>query len=564
MTLSTLADIYEALPHAEFIGTAPAMRRVISSIETDTRTLKKGSLFVALRGENFDGHDYLKEAAKRGAKGAIVSRNPFGRRTPPLPLFIVRDTLEAYGRLAMLHRRAFSIPVVAIAGSVGKTATKEMLAAILATKFRVLKTEKNLNNRIGTPRTLLQLEKKHDVAVVEIGTNRPGEIAILSRIVEPTHGVITNIGEEHLELLKSIEGVAREEGALFVELERLGGRPFLNLDDPMIRRMKKELSGGVTFGRTKRADYQVKIGSLDEQGCPEIEIIEHRGSKKRSFAVRLCTPGKHTAINALAASAIAFDLGVPPTKIAAALRDFAPEVDAEHGYARLALVDLPDGGRILNDTYNANPDSLRAAIETLEGMKIPRSGRRIAVLGDMAELGAQSKEAHREVGRLVAQSRVDIAFFTGRGMRRAYDEIAGADRPAGVTSFYFGNREKLARILRELRGPNDVILVKGSRSAGMEQVVSFLVDVVEEAAERGELKKRGRKVAGSSSSKRRKKKSSAKKSTKQKSKAKKAAKKASKKVSKKAEKKAAKKVAKKAKGKSTDTSTRKKTTKKRR
>lgn len=479
MSLSTLHDLLDILPGAEFIGGSRSTRRKFSSIATDTRSLKKGELFLAIRGETFDGHDYLKEAAKRGAQGAIVAGDwvwANRRKKHPLPLISVRDTLEAYGRIAAAHRRRFDIPVVAIAGSAGKTTTKEMLAHTLATKYRVLATEKNLNNRIGAPATILKLTKKHDVAVIEIGTNSPGEIAALCRAIEPTHGLITNIGQEHLEFLRSIEGVVQEEGSLFRWLEEQGGVPFVNLEDERLREIGRVLARAVTYGRTKRADFQVKVGRLDERGAPSVEIIDHRSTKSKAIALQLATPGVHSAMNALAVAAVASKLGVPPTKVKKGLEGYEPETDSRTGYARLAIVPLPDGGRVLNDTYNANPDSMKAALETLAGMKISRRGKRIAVLGDMAELGSHAPEAHCEVGRLISEmKKIDIVMFLGRHMRRAYDEIARADRPAGVTSFYFRSREKMSRVLRDLRSAEDVVLVKGSRSMAMEKIVQELL-----------------------------------------------------------------------------------------
>ena len=479
MKLSTLHDLVEALNGAEFIGNTRSTRRGFSGISTDTRTLEKGEVFVALRGENFDGHDHLKEAAKKKAQAAVVAWDwhwAEGRKKHPLPLIVVRDTLEAYGQIAATHRRSFRIPVIAVAGSVGKTSTKELLAAILSTKYKVLATEKNLNNRIGAPATILKLKKSHQVAVIEIGTNQPGEIAALCRAVEPTHGLITNIGEEHLEFLKSIEGVAQEEGALFRWLGQNKGIGFVNLEDPYLKKMGSLLSNPVTFGRTKRADYQVKVGGLDERGGPAVEIIDHTGKKPRSIEVQLATPGMHTASNALAASAVAMKIGVPPTKVKKALAEFRPVQDSTAGYARLAMVDAPDGMRILNDTYNASPDSMRVALETLAKLKVSRKGKRIAVLGDMAELGGHAADAHIEVGRLIPTlKKIDVIMFIGRYMRRAYDEIAHADRPAGRTSFFFRSREKMVKLLRELVGPEDVILVKGSRAMAMEEIVQELL-----------------------------------------------------------------------------------------
>ena len=318
MIPSTLNDLLAVLDGSEFIGTTGSGRRKFSSVSTDTRSLKKGELFLAIRGENFDGHDYLKKAAAAGAQGGVVAADwvwANRKRKHPLPLVAVPDTLDAYGEIAAAHRRRFDVPVIAVAGSVGKTTTKEMLARTLATKYSVLATEKNLNNRIGVPATILKLGPEHDVAVIEIGTNTPGEIAALCRSIEPTHGLITNIGQEHLEFLKSIEGVAQEEGALFRWLKANGGIPFVNIDDPMLREMGRSLPRSVTFGRTKRADVQAKVGKLDERGAPAVEIIDHRPKKPRTISLQMSTPGGHTAMNALAVATVALTICVPPTKV---------------------------------------------------------------------------------------------------------------------------------------------------------------------------------------------------------------------------------------------------------
>lgn len=487
MKLSTLHDLQEILPVAEYVGPTRSARRTFSGISTDTRTLKKGEVFLALRGENFDGHDHVKEAAKKGAKGAIVAYDWVWKnrgKKQPIPLIAVRDPLDAYGRIAAAHRRNFKIPVVAVAGSVGKTSTKEILAALLATKYKVLATKKNLNNRIGAPATILGLNRSHQVAVIEIGTNQPGEIVALCKAIEPTHGVITNIGEEHLELLKSIEGVAQEEGSLFRWLDQHNQVSFVNLEDPIVKKLGSGLQKRVTFGRTKRADYQVKVGRLDERGGPAIEIIDRTGASERSISVQLATPGLHTASNALAAASIALKLGVPPTKVKKGLAAFTPVHDPATGYARLAMVDGPNGERILNDTYNANPDSMRVALETLAKLKVSRKGKRIAVLGDMAELGGHAPEAHREVGHMISDlGKIDVVMFVGRHMRRAYDEIAHIEPPRGSTCFFFRSREKLIRLLLDILTPEDVVLVKGSRSMAMEEIVGqILRSAVEENA----------------------------------------------------------------------------------
>ncbi len=483
MAIATLQQLVEVLSGAEFIGPKGSGRRKISGISTDTRSLKKGEAFLALHGENFDGHDHVSEAAKKGAPVAVVDADWYllnRRKKHPLPLIVVRDTLVGYGAIAAAHRSTFDIPVIAVAGSVGKTTTKNLLTEVLSTKYTVLSTPGNLNNRIGTPATLLRLTKKHQVAVVEIGTNMPGEIAALCRIVQPTHGIITNIGNEHLEKLGSIEGVTEEEGALFDWLVGNDGVPIVNIDDPILAKQFAKLPKAITCGRTNRADYQVKVGKLNEVGGPMLEIISHRRKSEKPFKAQLNMPGKHTAHTALLAAGVGFLLGVPRTKIGQALEAYAPAVDQSGGYARLAMLHLPDGGRVLNDTYNANPESTIAALETLAELKVKRKGKRIAVLADMAELGKHAAVEHEKIGKAITDmKKIDVVMFFGRNMRRAYEEIALADKPAGVMSFFFRKKEKLLRVLNHLRSAHDVVLVKGSRSMKMEEVVQGMIQEAE-------------------------------------------------------------------------------------
>lgn len=475
---STLWDLLDALPDADYVGPEASRRRSIVGISTDTRSVKRRELFVALRGEAFDGHRFLDQAVAKEAAAAIVEAGWYRRQRRKergIPLIVVDDTIEAYGAIAAAHRRRFDIPVVAVAGSNGKTSTKDLIVALLSTKYSVLGTAKNLNNRIGAPATMLGLTSAHDVAVIEIGTNMPGEIEALCRAIEPTHGVITNIGREHLELLGSIEGVAKEEGALFEWLADHDGIPFVNVDDPMLRAMGKDLPNAVTFGRRRGADLRYTVRGVDESGAPIVEIDDAR-RRGGTMTIRTKTPGLHTAANTAAAAAVAGSLGIPARTVVAASSRFTPQVAATGGYARLAMMELPDGGRVLNDTYNANPDSVRTALETLASIKVRRGGKRIAVLGDMAELGTHTAAEHRTVGEVVtALKGIDLVFFFGRQMRRAHEVIVRRGDATRVTSFSFQSKSKLLRVLESLRTPDDVVLVKGSRSTAMDEVVTGLV-----------------------------------------------------------------------------------------
>lgn len=429
--------------------------RMFTGISTDSRTLSPGEVFVALSGEQFDGHAFVHQARERGAAAALVER-PVADSSD-LPLVVVSNTLAALRRLAHNHRRKFKIPVIAIGGSNGKTTTKEMVAAILRTNGNILSTAGNLNNHIGVPLTLLRLRSEHEAAVVEIGTNHPGEIASLLKVVEPTHGLITNIGHEHLEFFGSLRGVAREEGALF---RWLAGRgvAFLNADDPETLRLGKGVRRKVTFGFSKGLDVSGSALQFDAHGCPAFRC----GGKKvaRSFPVRLAVPGAHTAANALAAVAVGVAFKVPSRRIQRALEHFqAPS-------KRMEVLSIA-GITVFNDTYNANPDSVIAGLKTLAGAAV--SGKRIAVLADMKELGAAGPAEHARIGALLSGLGIEYLLTYGDVARHYHDSAQV------MFAVHYDQKNVLAEYLAELLTPGDAVLIKGSRGMVMEDIVSFLI-----------------------------------------------------------------------------------------
>ena len=255
------------IAHDELRNVGKLKGETVIGISTDSRTIKEGELFVAIRGSNFDGHKFLAEAFANGAVAAVVDREGAIEPVKTMPLLVVHDTTKALGDLARYYRLKFDIPVIAIGGSNGKTTTKEMIASVLRRRYEVLSTEGNLNNQIGVPHTLFRLERKHELAVIEIGTNHPGEIAYLCSVIEPTHGLITNIGREHLEFFRTLRGVAKEEGALFEALARRNDAvAFVNVDDPLLRQRARNLRKKVTYGCTSTASIRGKIGDADASG----------------------------------------------------------------------------------------------------------------------------------------------------------------------------------------------------------------------------------------------------------------------------------------------------------
>jgi UDP-N-acetylmuramoyl-tripeptide--D-alanyl-D-alanine ligase len=429
----------------------------VKGISTDSRTTKPGEVFFAFRGERFDGHDFLEQVFERGALCAVVEKSDRLGAAANCPLLVVENVIKAYGRLARIYRRKFRIPVLAVAGSNGKTMTKEMIGAVLAKKFRVLKTEKNLNNHIGVPETLFRLREMHEIAVVEVGTNHFGEVEYLCDILEPTHGLITNIGREHLEFFGDLDGVAKAEGELFT---RLGtdGVGFLNADDPRLVRLASSLSKRIPYGfRSSNVRVRGSFLGLDKNACARFSA---RARGKRPFEVQLATPGKQAVGNALAAATVGLTFRVPKAKIREALEKF------RSSDKRMEII-RRSGVTIMNDTYNANPDSVAAALETLQAMQC--RGKKIAILGDMLELGAAAEAEHRSIGAAVHQYGVDYLLTYGAHSIRTHEASSVKMK------FHYDQRNVLSEYAAELLSPGDIVLVKGSRAMKMEDVVTFLL-----------------------------------------------------------------------------------------
>lgn len=431
-------------------------------IATDTRTMEPGTLFVALRGERFDAHDHLYEAMVRGAAGLVIEERwvpmwneTLGKEFPKFARVVVPDTLVALGRLANFHRRRFSVPVIAVGGANGKTTTKDMIAHILGRSLMTLKTQANNNNRVGTPLTLMQMNARTEAAVIEIGTNEPGEIEALSAIVEPTHALITNIGEEHLEKLIDLDGVEKEETALFRWAVDHGSTLVVNVDDERLRSYAAT-PGAMSFATEADADLRAEL-TFSELLRPHCVIH----TREETIAARLEATGYAAGLNAVAAVATCVALGMPAKQALERCAEFVPE--ASHGYARMVVED-GDACTILNDCYNANPASMRMALKTLQGYKA--SGRRIAVLGDMRELGAAEARAHAEIVTEAVPS-CDVLIAVGGAMKRACAEQA-------VPATVYSTTDECAAAIRSMVREGDVVLVKASRGMKFEAIVAAL------------------------------------------------------------------------------------------
>jgi UDP-N-acetylmuramoyl-tripeptide--D-alanyl-D-alanine ligase len=452
-----LADL-RRVPHREFRHPEHLKGRPVTGVSTDSRTTGQGDLFIALRGPQFDGHKFVGAAAQRGAAAAVVDASGVPSSDPGIPLLVVDDTTRALGDLAHIYRSKFSIPIVAVGGSNGKTTTKDMIASVLATTYNVLSTGGNLNNHIGVPQTIFRLERKHEIAVVEVGTNHPGEIQYLCSILHPTHGLITNIGHEHLEFFGSREGVAAEETGLWNPTYAPGVRAVVNADDPYLHRVGKEIKKKMTFGFTRRGcNVQGSRLRIAENGCATFGF---RGSRmKKPVDVRLAVAGLHNASNALAAAAVGMAFRVRPAAIRESLERF-------HASDKRMEVLTVNGIVILNDTYNANPDSTRAALQTLNAMHV--TGKRIAVLADMLELGEASASEHARIGEEIRALEIEYLLTYGPLARH----IA---RGAGIPKvMHYDQKNMLSEYLLELIAPGDAVLIKGSRGMKMEDVVTFL------------------------------------------------------------------------------------------
>jgi UDP-N-acetylmuramoyl-tripeptide--D-alanyl-D-alanine ligase len=439
----------------------------VVGVSTDTRTLGENSLFIALHGARFNGHTFLQQAATCGAHAAIVEKSAIdkiGELPENLAIIAVKSTLRALGALAKFHRARFAIPVVAVTGSYGKTTTRAMIVAALGAQYRVLTSQENFNNEIGVPLTLLQLDETHEAAVVELAMRGIGQIAYLAEIAAPTVGVITNIGPQHIELLGSIENIAAAKAEVLAFLPA-SGAAVLPADDEYLDFFTDQAHAAriVTFGSNPSAEYCVSNVHLSESGSLQFTIHNSQSTIRNAS---LPLPGVHNATNAVAALAVAGVLGVPLADAAHAL-----ETVEIPGARMRILKNAARGLVIIDDCYNAGPTSMRAALETLRDF--PSAQRRVAVLGAMRELGEHSEAEHRRAGALAANC-AELVLGVGDETEVLLDEA----REVGTIPFFaesFADAEEAAGRVLELVRAGDVVLVKGSRSVGLEVVVDVLM-----------------------------------------------------------------------------------------
>ncbi|MGZ4842109.1 MAG: UDP-N-acetylmuramoyl-tripeptide--D-alanyl-D-alanine ligase, partial [Candidatus Angelobacter sp.] len=442
---------------AEFVGSKGEcdQEAVAMGYSIDSRTLNPGDLFIAIAGQHFDGHDYVQAALEKGAVGAIVEA---GKQVAgdPLRLLQVEDTLKALQLLGAAARRLWGKPLLAVTGSAGKTTTKEILAHILATRFRVMKSSGNLNNHIGLPLQLLKLEAEHDLGVVEMGMNHAGEIRALGALAHHDLAVVTTVAPVHLEFFGSLAEIARAKYEI-IETLPSGGVAVLNADDEYVCQFGRDFKGKVvTFGIRRAADVSAQNVKLNGAEGSTFDLVVGSVGEPVTFPL----VGEHNIYNALAAAAAAMERGVSPSQAAVALSSIAPP-DKRGQVLHL------NGATIINDCYNSNPRALEAMIDTLASMK---AERRILVVGEMLELGPTAEALHRECGKHAAEKKIDVVIGV-RGMARAVAEAAcGSGTQAQFVETPEQAGEWLARNLR----PGDAVLLKASRGVKLERALDML------------------------------------------------------------------------------------------
>ncbi|MFA7227907.1 MAG: UDP-N-acetylmuramoyl-tripeptide--D-alanyl-D-alanine ligase [Melioribacteraceae bacterium] len=451
----TLEDMFN-IPGAEIFN--PDAFKSLSCVEIDSRKVKKGSLFVAIKGENFDGHNFILDAQKKGAAAVVLDSRKLKKFSfLEIPMIAVGDTVKAYGEIAKIWRGKLPAKVVSVTGSNGKTTVKEMVSTLLGEKYKVVKTDYNNNNHIGVPLTILGADEKCEVLVLEQGTNHFGEIPYSAKISSPDYSLITNIGDSHIEYLKSKEGIYREKSSLFTETQNRDGVVFLNMDDPVIKKYSRRFGNKITYGFKGSVDVKGKILGFTEDGRTKIEIA-YKGKK---FNTTLPVYGAANAKNFLAACAVALKFGLKPKEIKAGAGKFR----TLHG--RLEVKKFRNAV-IIDDTYNASPASVGSAVALAGKMKSFR--KKVVILGDIFELGSQSPKLHRDLSILFKKDKNLTVLTTGPMMKHLHLRL----RAKKVRSIHFYLREALSLYLKYEEIDNSIILIKGSRGMKMEEFVNIL------------------------------------------------------------------------------------------
>jgi UDP-N-acetylmuramoyl-tripeptide--D-alanyl-D-alanine ligase len=428
----------------------------VFNIYIDSRTIKKGSLYVAIKGDKFDGHNFINDAIANGASSVLISKNELNKfNSLNCTVITVPNTTSAYGELANIYRNKFKGKIVSITGSNGKTTTKEILATILEEKFRTEKTEANNNNHIGIPKTLLATKDKTEILVLEHGTNHFNEIEYTATIAEPDYSLITNISDSHLEYLIDKAGVYKEKSSLFNATLKNSGTIFVNNDDPIIKSETRKIKNKITFGFKGKPDVKGKVVGFTDDGRTKLSVKY----SKKEFVLELPLFGISNAKNFLAAITVAIKLGLTNKQIKSGVK----KVEQVRG--RLFVEPLQNLV-LIDDTYNSNPSSMIAAIELLNKIKTYKT--KTLIVGDMFELGKNAKAIHEELSGIIIKSKIQNIFTHGKLMKSLSNKL----KDASITSKHFLQRRHLKSFIAKENLQNQVILVKGSRGMKMEEFVN--------------------------------------------------------------------------------------------
>ncbi|HYF82038.1 MAG TPA: UDP-N-acetylmuramoyl-tripeptide--D-alanyl-D-alanine ligase [Clostridia bacterium] len=430
---------------------------LVNGVSIDSRRINPGNMFIALKGESFDGHDFISTAIENGA-AVVVTQKPLNECS--IPYILVGDTLKALQDIARYYRGKFQIPFVAVTGSSGKTTTKDMIASVLSQKFNVLKTEGNFNNAIGLPLTLLKLQYDHEIAILEMGMNSPGEISLLSDIVRQDIAVISNVGNAHIEKLGSRENILKAKLEVFDYFDS-SSTAVINGDNDMLSDFSSEKYRVIRYGLEKSNDLYAF--GIKEKGEDGIDFEVNKGGASESFTVLL--PGMHNVYNALSAIAVARLFDMKGSDIRKGLLSFKPSK------MRMDIINTSNGVKIINDAYNANPESMKAAINVLQSLKA--GGKSVCITGDMLELGDASEGEHYNIGAYAAEIGVDIIVAIGNFS----DAVKKGAEDSGMSKnnlYAFLVKDEAASTLDKIIRPGDVVLVKGSRVMKMENIVDLL------------------------------------------------------------------------------------------
>ncbi len=455
----TLKDFFN-LPTAVIYN--PDDFKTVTSVTIDSRKVRKNSVFIAIKGEKFDGHLFVKEALKKGSTAVVINEKSYNKfKGLKVPVITVKDTTKALGNLANIWRKKLKTKIIGITGSSGKTTTKEMLSKILEEKYKVNKTKANYNNQIGVPLTILDTDAKKDFLVLEMGTNHFGEIDYVSKIAEPDYALITNIGNSHLQYFKNRRGVLKEKLSLFRVTDKKDGMVFINNDDKLLKNSQKYFKNKITYGFCKGSDFQACNLGKTKDGRDIIEIKY----RSRSYKVTLPFYGEHNTSNFLSASSAALSLGVTKSNLLNGIKKYKT-ADKRFDVKKIK------NSILIDDTYNANPDSTAYAIKTLNG--IAPNKYKIVVLGDMLELGKDSIKLHKNLAAVLKKAKINEVLTIGSKTKHLYSAL----KDNGIVNKYFSKRETLQNYLTGKDFGNSAILIKGSRGMKMEQFVKIIEETI--------------------------------------------------------------------------------------